>query len=224
LDGVIKQLKSMPLPEAYFHYRTRLKKIDNGRAIRVQMVGVPVKFQGTPMNDVELELRQRVEALTNAIMLQGDMDVYGNSADLTFYRLPKERNILTQFFYLPTGNVTVGDSWMLPVKFIELGPGIFIQHTSSHNQVTLTALKQTPRGTVAELQYLIIEKADGYVERIANSGKGRPPFALNIASVGYGEFLVEQGCWLRQAFVFSYAGTGEAKLHKQHLFALELND
>ena len=221
--AVIERLKQLPLPETYLHYRAHLNARDNGKAIRVKIVGVPVKFTEKPKDEQEMAVRDRIDAFANAIMLQGDMDMSGNSADLTFYRTPKERNILTQFFYLPTGNVSVGDHWELPVKYIELGPGIFVQSSSRHNQVTLAELKHTSEGTVAVLHYLISEQVDGYMERVVNSDKGRPPFGLKTVCFGYGEFLVEKGRWLRQVLILSYDGEGKAgQLHKQNLFALRL--
>lgn len=220
---IIYKLKTLPLPKAYLHYRLHLQPIREGKAFRARMAGVPVKFDGKPANARERELQQRIQALTSAIMLQGDMDLSGDSAELTFYRSPKERNILTSFFYLPKQPVEVGDHWPLPVNLIETGPGIFVQQSAVHNQVTLTALKHTPQGTVAELCYLVSEKVEGYIERVANTRKGRPPFALNFTLFGYGEYLVDQGHWLRQVWVIDYTGKGRASVHKQNLFALELD-
>lgn len=221
--AAIDRLKQLPLPDMYLHHRAHFKALDNGKAIRVQLVGVPVTFNEEPKDEHEMDMRDRIDAFTNAIMLQGDMDLSGNSADLTFYRSFSERNIMTQFFYLPNGEISVGDHWQLPVQYIELGPGIFVQSSSRHNQVTLAELKQTPAGTVAVLHYLVSEQVDGYLERVANSDKGRPPFGLKMACFGYGEFLIEKGHWLRQVLILSYDGKGQASgLHKQHLFALQL--
>jgi len=151
------------------------------------------------------------------------MDLSGDSADLTFYRLPRERNIMTQLFYLPKNDVTAGDHWQLPVKLLELGPGFFAQETATHNRVTLTALRPSPAGAVAELHYFVSERASGYEERLASAQRGRQPFSMNITTFGYGEFLIEQGHWRRQVTVIDYAGSSYAKkVHKQHLFALEL--
>jgi hypothetical protein len=221
-DKILERLKRLPLKEEYMHYRSRQKSLDNGRIIRVQMVGVPIEFEGEAANERDAELRERVAVLTNAIMLQGDMDLFGDSANLTFYRSPKERNIMTQLFYLPRSDAAIGDHWRLPIRLLGLGPGFFAQETSSHNQITLAALRSSPAGTVAELRYLVSEKAAGYGERLAGSKLGRQPFDLNITLFGYGEFLVEQGHWLRLVTVIDYAGNGVTKLHKQQLFALEL--
>jgi len=222
LEKLIDKLKDFPIPAPYMHYRMHLKSIRDHKAIRATMVGVQVKYKSKSEDEKIIALRQRIDALTNAIMMQGDFDLFGDSANLTFYRIPNERNILTTFFYLPKREVSVGEHWSLPVKLIELGPGIFVKHSAFYNRVTLTSLKDTPQGTVAQLQYIISENVDGYVERVANSRNGRPPFALSTSILGYGEFLVEQGHWLRQIWILAYHGTGKSKLNKQSLFAIEL--
>jgi hypothetical protein len=221
-NKIISRLKRLPLKDEYMHYRTHLKRLDNGRAIRVQMIGVPVVFKGEAADEREEEQRKLIDFLAGDIRLQGDMDLSGDSADLTFYRWFKERNIMTQFFYLPKDDVAVGDHWRLPIKLVELGPGSFVQEAANHNRVTLTALKPSPAGTVAEVRYLVNDRIEGYGERLTNTERGRPPFGINFTVFGYGEFLVDKGHWLRQVTVIDYAGSGYAKMHKQHLFALEL--
>lgn len=124
-DKVIARLKRLPLKNEYMHYRAYLKGLDSGRAIRVRMVGVPVEFAGEVVDEREAERRELVDLYTDIIRLQGDMDLTGDSSNLTFYRSPNERNLMTEYFYLPKEDVVVGDHWRLPVKFIELGPGFF---------------------------------------------------------------------------------------------------
>jgi hypothetical protein len=224
LDKIIAKLKRLPLKEEYMHYRTHLERLDKGRAIRVRMIGVPVALEGDAVDERETELRERITAFTGAIMVQGDMDLSGDSAELTFYRVPGERATLTQFFYLPKGDVVIGDHWRQPITFIEQGPGFFVQEATNHNRVTLTALKPSPAGTVAELQYFVGERVEGYAERLANTQRSRSKYSLNVTLFGYGEFLVEKGHWLRQVTVIDYSGSGYAQVHKQHLFALELHE
>jgi hypothetical protein len=65
------------------------------------MIGVPVAFEGEVSDEREAELREIVNLNINIISLQGDMDLSGDNADLTFYRSIRERNTMTQFFYLP---------------------------------------------------------------------------------------------------------------------------
>jgi len=45
-NKTLEKLKRLPLKEGYMHYRSRLKKLHNGRSIRVRMVGVPIEFKG----------------------------------------------------------------------------------------------------------------------------------------------------------------------------------
>jgi len=101
---------------------------------------MPARFKGEPADEREAKLHDLADLFNGTIRLQGDMDLTGNSAELTFYRAPKERNIMTQFFYLPRGDVSVGDHWPLPVQPIELGAGFFVQEGTIHNRVTLTGV------------------------------------------------------------------------------------
>lgn len=224
LSGIVQDMKRLSFPEAYYHYRTRFESIRNGDALRVRLVGVPVALEGEPSNRKELELSHRTSALTNAIMLQGDIDSSGDGTELTFYRNTKERNVLTQLFYLPKGEVAPGETWVLPVKLGEFGPGIFVEDSARQNQVTLAALRDTPQGRMAELHYLVEEDVNGFMERNINNADARATFGMKVTLFGYGEFLVERGYWLRQVLVISYTGKGAAKVNGMHLFALELLD
>jgi hypothetical protein len=223
-DRVIERLKTLPLKDEYMHFRTQFKPLDGGRGIRVRMIGVPVTFDGAPADEQEAELREKISAFVGALYVKGDMDRQGRSRDLTFYRVPTERQTLTQFFYLPEGDLTVGDHWRLPVNFIVLGPGFFVQKALSHNRVTLTALRPSPAGRVAELRYLVSDRVEGYAERMPGAKDGQHPFSMSVAFFGFGEFLVEEGRWLRQVTVTDYGGSGVTELHMQRLFALELEE
>jgi hypothetical protein len=225
LDRAISALKKIPLDDKYMHYRSRFQSRNNGESIRARLIGVPIKFEGEPADEKEAQMRELIKMYTHAIRLQGDMDLSGDSADLTFYRAPKERNIMTQFFYLPKDDVNVGDYWSLPVTFfIELGPGIYEQTGKKHNRVKLHSLTNSTNGLVAELHYLVSESVEGYAERVVGTSNDPVPFKLNITIYGYGEFLVEKGYWQRQVTVIDYTASGYTDAHKKHLFALALEE
>lgn len=219
-----EQLKNIKIPKEYYHYKLDLHMHKDSQAIRAKMAGIPVKFNSDPKNDMELELRERVSALQNAIMLQGDFDTVGNSSELTFYRTQKERNILTMFFQLPAGDISIGDEWSLPINLIETGPGIFVEDSTFNNKVKLINLISTSDGTIAEIQYRIEENIKGYIQRMPDKNKERPEFSFTVSSIGYGEFLVEKGYWKRQTYIISYSSTGASNLNNKYLFALELRE
>ncbi len=220
----IDKIREMPINIEQLHVRATLTPNINNDVLRVEMVGIPMAFEGEPKNAEEQEFRHRVGAFAGTIQMHIDMDLSGNSHELSFYRSQRERNATTMLLYLPQKKVEVGDRWSIPVQLLTLGSGLIANNASQHNQAWLKNIKQTQLGSIAEVEFLLVEHAEGYAERISGDVEDRLPFSISFAYVGFGEFNIEKGYWQRIIGHFSALGTGSANIRKKLLYALVLED
>lgn len=167
----------------------------------------------------EFEKNRRVALRNTEGMLQLRA-LINSSGDISSYYLKQnQKNVLSMLFQLPTEKVSLGDTWKIPVNFIELGNGFIPDDVERYNKVTLNALYSDPElGTIAEIFYTLGEKISGKFNLFPEKKQSTPPFTIHFSYIAVGEFLVDKGKWKHYAGQLTLTGSGYLNLdtHRLH--------
>lgn len=215
-EQIKKSLASLELPEA--GYVARIE--DQGASIRVIVRGIEPEYSGSPKSPEEEFERQIAQGKAGRLMLLGDFDSDGRL--LSFFFDEQQRSVLNLLFGLPQGSVSVGDSWALDVKGIELQPGFVPKHARRESRGFLESLKRDSEGRlIAELFYVIAEEVDvEFIEHRPDNMVRTIPLYAEHTYVALGHFLVDEGRWLNFTAVSGRIVTGTSRDEITRIYAL----
>lgn len=215
-EQVKESLASLVLPEA--GYVARIE--DQGSSVRVTVRGVEPEYTGPPKTPEEEFERQIADSKAGRLMLLGDFDSDGRL--LSFFFDEQQRSVLNLLFGLPQGRVSVGDSWALEVKGIELMPGFIPHHARRESKGFLESLERDSEGRlVAELFYIVAEEVDvEFIEQRPDDTVRKIPVSAEHTYVALGHFLVDEGRWLRFTAVSGRTVTGTSHDEITRIYAL----
>ncbi|HEX8704126.1 MAG TPA: hypothetical protein VF815_35165 [Myxococcaceae bacterium] len=151
----------------------------------------------------------------------GKVHLRGNLTDWGFVTTDlkrEQRNLLALMFELPSKPVAVGEVWSHSSDLVKMGDG-WVGEIEHLNRVELASLEKDAEGRlVAVIDYTLAERQEG---KFSGMGlKGEIPASVEMAFVGRGEFLVEEGKWKRLAGRMTTKAAGAMETDSEHQITL----
>ncbi len=214
---VVDELVAIPLPGDMPLVATITSNSAND--LEVKLVGAPALLDVEPQTEQAVAKLKIREAKAGTIQLLAHMDSRGNV--LSSYHFQKQKNLVSLFFQLPNKPVKVGDTWDIPVQFIELGNGYVVDETQNFKRAILLSKSTNKQGEViAKILFVVHEFVKGQFQFKDGATLSAVPFSLDAGYIGYGELVVNRGYWARHVGQVAYVGTGQSPMNVKKLHAL----
>jgi len=202
LEKTIANIKSIEIPESPPLITSLTKSKDH---ITVRVVNAPQKYSTPAKTDEEKTKRDIMEKTAGMTQLLGDINIHGDVE--SFFLQQRQKNVMSIFFKLPDSPVKIGESWSIPVNFIELSNGFVATKAERINKVTLYKISNDAnKETLAGIFYNISETVEGYFESFFS--KEKVPTSVTISFLGYGDFSINKGIWKKFSGMLTTDGTG----------------
>ncbi|MCP3097342.1 hypothetical protein LZ198_00490 [Myxococcus sp. K15C18031901] len=185
-------------------------------SVSARLVVTRVQLPKTkPSSKEAREVAQRMKAMEGTVQVRATLTASGLvTSDLK----REERNLVALMVELPSRPVSVGDVWTHSADLLDMGKR-WNGKGDTLNRVELVALEREAEGrTVAVIDFTLAERHAG---RYEDPSLLKPiPATMEMAYVGRGEFLVEEGRWRRVAGQMSTRTKGVVSVDSAQRFVM----
>ncbi len=215
-NEVRQQLSDIKMPETYSMISILEKNADEN--ISVRLIFDEIDLPETEADDpIGASVNRMMGAMEGTVQLRGELTPEG--AISSFYLEQTQRNLLAQFFELPTSPVHVGDSWEIDVNCISMGNGFIAADAERVNHIELTEITENDDGQpLAVIDYVIAETVEG--DFLMPFSEELVPTTMSCTFLGQGLFLIEEGHWEQFTGEFAIKATGMMDSDAVQHFAL----
>ena len=193
-NKVKDNLENFKLPLAT--YVTTLTPVEDH--LRVIMRGIIPEYSSPAKDELEEITRDIVRRKENRYILIGDLLTSGEL--LSFYLHRPQKNMMSLLFHLPKKEISINDSWSIPVNLTTIGTQFFPSKLERVNKVVVDEIVQLKNGqSVAKLFYVIAERVAGEYD----FGPKEEKIALDItiSFLAYAEFNIDKGQWIKMTAI-----------------------
>lgn len=171
-------------------YQLHLVPSESG-GFSVEMKLVKVNFQGISKKIWDEPFRKQLKKLIGKTVMKAELNKHG---EITTAGMPQQhKNLFVVMFELPKRKVSLGDSWEISVRYLELGPNYTETEGSVMNEIRVVDLYKEGEDQIAAIEYKIREYTKGELK--TPGGNALVEGELSFAGVGL--FSVKNGRWLR---------------------------